>query len=233
MQFFMSVDTDHMKTVVIGGNGKDGYQFNSQMADLANFLGISIKLCRVRRPETKGKVERGIRYAKENFWPARTFSDLADLNQQALIWCSEADNRIHQSLGITPNEAFIVEQPHLGPLPTRETLYGFEKRIRKVTADSFVSFAGVKYGVPWKYSLSQVEVLPKERTVEIYSNGELIASHQLTYQKRSLVYLPHQYSGITAEAGRLAPPVMVRQIIDTSVEIRSLDEYVEAANVRS
>ena len=225
--------TDHMKTVVIGGNGKDGYQFNSQMADLANFLGVSIKLCRVRRPQTKGKVERGIRYAKENFWPARTFSDLADLNEQALIWCSEADNRIHQSLGITPNEAFLTEQPHLGALPMRESLYGFEKRIRKVTADSFVSFAGVKYGVPWKYSLSQVEVLPKGRTVEIYSNGELIASHPLTYQKRSLVYLPHQYSGIDEEAYRLAPPVLVRQIIDSSVEIRSLDEYVEAASVRS
>ncbi len=225
--------TDHMKTVVIGGNTKDGWEFNSQMADLANFLGIAVTLCRVRRPETKGKVERGIRYAKENFWPARTFSDLADLNQQALVWCSEVDNRIHQSLGITPNEAFKAEQPHLGPLPTRETLYSFEKRIRKVTADSFVSFAGVKYGVPWKYSQSQVEVLPKERIVEIYSNGELIASHPLTYQKRSLVYLRHQYSGIEAEAGRLAPPVLVRQIIDSSVEIRSLDEYVEAASVRS
>ena len=116
-------------------------------ADLANFLGIAITLCRLRRPQTKGKVERGIRYAKENFWPARTFSDLADLNEQALIWCSEADNRIHQSLGITPNEAFLTEQPHLGPLPMRESLYGFEKRIRKVTADSFVSFAGVKYAV--------------------------------------------------------------------------------------
>ncbi len=90
--------TAHMKTVVIGGNGKDGYQFNSQMADLANFLGISIKLCRVRRRETKGKVERGIRYAKENFWPARTFSDLADLNQQALIWCNEADRPGREAL---------------------------------------------------------------------------------------------------------------------------------------
>ena len=118
-------------------------------------------------------------------------SHLADLNQQALIWCAEADNRIHQSLGITPNEAFIAEQPYLGPLPTRESLYGFEKRIRKVTADCFVSFAGVKYGVPWKYSRSQVGVLPKGRILEIYSNGELIASHSLTYQKRSLVYLPN------------------------------------------
>lgn len=225
--------TDHMKTVVIGGNEKDGFQFNSQMQDLANFLGISIKLCKVRRPETKGKVERGIRYAKENFWPARTFSDLADLNQQALMWCGEADNRIHQSLGITPNEAFKAEQSRLRPLPMRESLYGFEKRIRKVTADSFVSFAGVKYGVPWKYSLSQVEVLPKQRTIEIYSNAKLIASHQLSYQKRSLVYLHNQYQGITTEAGRLTPPVLTKQIIESEVEIRSLDEYVEAASVRS
>jgi hypothetical protein len=142
------------------------------MADLAILLGVSIKLCRVRRPETKGKVERGIRYAKENFRPAKTFSDLADVNEQALIWISHANNRIHQSLCMIPNEAFLAERPQLGPLPERESLYGFEKRIRKVTADGFVPSAGVKYGVPWKYSRSQVEVLPKTRTVEIYSNGE-------------------------------------------------------------
>ena len=27
------------------------------------------------------------RYVRDNFWPARTFTDLGDLNAQADLWC--------------------------------------------------------------------------------------------------------------------------------------------------
>ncbi len=51
-------------------------------------VGFSTKLCRPRHPFTKGKVERLVRYVKENFLCARTFGDLTDLNYEAERWCS-------------------------------------------------------------------------------------------------------------------------------------------------
>ena len=39
--------------------------------------------CRPCRARTKGKVERPIRYLRENFFYARTFINDADLNEQA------------------------------------------------------------------------------------------------------------------------------------------------------
>ena len=58
--------TDHMKTVVIGGDRHSGYIYNSRLEDFAGYLGISIRLARVRRPETKGKVERAIKIDPPN-----------------------------------------------------------------------------------------------------------------------------------------------------------------------
>jgi len=94
--------TDHAKTVVIGGDATSGYEYHPQLLDLARYLGISISLCRVRRPETKGKVERAIRHVKEHLWPARSFRDLADLNEQARRWCEARDHRLHRSSGPPP-----------------------------------------------------------------------------------------------------------------------------------
>ena len=86
--------TDNMKTVVTGREaGK--VLWNTQFADFAAEMGFVPKVCQVKRPQTKGKVERLVRYVKENFFPGRSFSDLEDLNRQALEWCRKVDSKPH------------------------------------------------------------------------------------------------------------------------------------------
>ena len=49
----------------------------------------------VARGNEKGRVERSIRYIRDNFWPARSFTDVADLNAQAKRWCEgQASERV-------------------------------------------------------------------------------------------------------------------------------------------
>ncbi|WP_419187287.1 Mu transposase domain-containing protein [Ferrithrix thermotolerans] len=144
----------------------------------------------------QGKVERQIRYVKENFWPRRSFVDLVDLNDQALAWCLERDLREHPSLGCSPLEAFEKEKEHLSPLPDREELERFERKVRLVSLDSFVSFYGINYGVPFRYVGRLITVLPRGRFLEIKDQaGEVIATHRLGFKTRSLVYLKDQYKG--------------------------------------
>ena len=72
--------TDNMKTVVLKHEaGKTIFlpAFESFCAD----MGFKPSTCKVRRPQTKGKVERSVRYLKENFLPGRRFTDLYDLNR--------------------------------------------------------------------------------------------------------------------------------------------------------
>jgi len=73
------------------------------------------KVCRVRRPETKGKVERLVNYVKNNFIPGREFTAIADLNLQAMSWCEKANAKISGTTGETAYH--MLSSEHLSSLP--------------------------------------------------------------------------------------------------------------------
>ena len=74
-----TVLTDNMKTVIDGREaGKP--LWNSRFEDFAADMGFVPKVCKPRRPQTKGKVERLVDYVKDNFLPGRKFQDIGDLN---------------------------------------------------------------------------------------------------------------------------------------------------------
>ena len=65
---------------------------------------------------SKGKVERAIGYVRQNFWPLRSFHDLADVNAQARKWVDEiANQRKHRETGQAPDVRF--QQELLRPVP--------------------------------------------------------------------------------------------------------------------
>lgn len=141
--------TDNMKTVVVGRQaGK--IIWNTRFEDFAVDIGFTPKACRVRSPQTKGKVERLVHYVKDNFLPGRTFEDLSDLNRQALDWCRSADQKPHGTTGRIPLQELGSEQ--LQPLPPQAVLDKYRWESRIVTLDGMVSFDGVRYGVPWHHS---------------------------------------------------------------------------------
>jgi transposase len=82
---------DNMKQVRLNQQ-----QLNPLFVDFAGHYGFAIKTHRVRRPRTKGKVERMVHYVKDNFLNGRTFADMADLNTQARHWLMYTANaRVH------------------------------------------------------------------------------------------------------------------------------------------
>jgi hypothetical protein len=63
-------------------------------------------------------VERPFDYICRNFLAGRTFTDFNDLNTQALVWCETVANaKIKRALGMSANEAYLLEKPALIPLP--------------------------------------------------------------------------------------------------------------------
>ena len=96
----------HMKMVVTGREaGK--IIWNTQFADFAVAMGFIPKVCRVRVPQTKGKVERLVRYVKDNFFPGRNFTDLENLHQQALSRCKAVDSKPRGTTGKIPLQLHI------------------------------------------------------------------------------------------------------------------------------
>ena len=109
---------DRMKTAVIRDGERDGIVYNRALIDLARHYGFLPKACQPYRAKTKGKVERPFRYIREDFFLARSFRNLADLNDQLRRWLdSVANPRLHATTRRIVNEAFAEERMHLRPLP--------------------------------------------------------------------------------------------------------------------
>jgi transposase len=81
--------TDNMKSVVIG-KGEDRHPiWQKDYEVFMDAVGFKTKLCKPRHPFTKGKVERLVRFVKTNFLAYRTFSNITELNYEALKWCDK------------------------------------------------------------------------------------------------------------------------------------------------
>src|SRR5207237_1663661 len=112
------VPYDRMKTAVIGEDDQAHIVYNRALIDFAGHYGFHPKACRPYRAKTKGKVERPFRYVREDFFLARSFRNLGDLNAQFTQWLDQiANRRLHGTTGRIVIEHFAEERPALKPLP--------------------------------------------------------------------------------------------------------------------
>lgn len=119
---------DNMKTVVLERNayGIGQHRFHAGFYQFAKEMGFIPKLCKPYRPQTKGKVERMVRYVRDNFYaPLSTKLATADLkmdvetaNIKGVQWLDEVANvRIHHTTKERPMERLIKERSVLQALP--------------------------------------------------------------------------------------------------------------------
>lgn len=124
---------DNMKTVVTGRDayGRGRHRFHAALWALAAECGFRPRLCRPRRPQTKGKVERSIDYVASSFFhPFVTrlalegrVPELEELNAEARLWCATvANRRIHGTTGVAPAARLAEEQAVMTPYVAPETI---------------------------------------------------------------------------------------------------------------
>jgi len=115
---------DQMKAVITKDLRLLGGQLikNEEFARFAAHWGFTARACRPYRAQTKGKVERPIRYVRGNFVYARDFLGDADLDHQLSTWLEKANARIHGTTREVPRVRFECEERHL-LLPLAERPY--------------------------------------------------------------------------------------------------------------
>jgi transposase len=166
---------DRMKTAVIGEDREAHIVYNRSLIDLAGHYGFHPKACRPYRAKTKGKVERPFRYIREDFYLARSFRNLDDLNAQLAHWLGIVANpRVHATTRRVVNEAFAEEKLQPLPLvPFRAVL----KLERRVSHEGMVSVGGNLYSVPDATRKRVVEVHSLADEIRIFEADRLIAVH--------------------------------------------------------
>jgi transposase len=106
---------DQMKAVITKDLRLIGGQLvvNEEFMRFAAHWGFKARACRPYRARTKGKVERPIRYIRENFFYGRTFLNDADLDEQRERWLEKANRRVHRTTNEVPLERFDRAERHV------------------------------------------------------------------------------------------------------------------------
>lgn len=93
---------------------------NEEFLRFAAHWGFTGRACRPYRAQTKGKVERPIRYVRSNFVYGRVFLGDADLDEQRGRWMERANGRLHGTTKEAPRLRFARDEQHrLQPLAAR------------------------------------------------------------------------------------------------------------------
>ena len=74
---------DNPRTIVLERHG-DAVRFHPMLLELAGQMRVQPRLCGVRKPQQKGRVERAVRYIRERFLAGRTILDVATGNRLLL-----------------------------------------------------------------------------------------------------------------------------------------------------
>jgi transposase len=166
---------DRMKTAVIGEDDQAHIVYNRALIDFAGHYGFHPKACRPYRAKTKGKVERPFRYIREDFFLARSFRNLDDLNAQLAHWLGTVANpRVHATTRRVVNEAFAEEKLQSLPLVPFSAVLKLERR---VSHEGMVSVGGNFYSVPDATRKRVVEVHSLANEIRIFEAGRLIVVH--------------------------------------------------------
>jgi hypothetical protein len=121
---------------------------NKRLLALAHHYGFVPKRCQIRRPQTKGKVERAIGYLAGNYWPRVKDFDLSveELNETVLTWLTEVDKDTLRDFGESRNERFAKEMPYVNPLPAVPFDYRQPEELL-VSRESCITYPTNRYSV--------------------------------------------------------------------------------------
>lgn len=220
---------DNLKQVVLSPG-----KWNPKFLDFAAHYGFQLKKCRPYRARTKGKVERSVRYLRDNFLKGRSFADLIDLNAQSLHWLNYTANvRVHATTGERPCD--LLPKELLRPLQEIASYRLPILAVRKVSAESFVHFAGNRYSVPPQYCRKKVIVSQREQRVVIELGDVIVAEHPFTSERGKSIASPDHLSecwklsvqGNTSPSAESLPDWRLR--FDQSVAAPQLSAYEAAA----
>ena len=142
--------------------------------------------CRVRDPDRKGKVERGVGHAKNTPLKGLRFESLEEAQTYLDHWETRwADTRIHGTTKRQVAAMFADEKPMLQPLPVEPFRY-YQYGKRTVNLDGCVEVDAAYYGAPPGWIGRHVQVQWDSHQVRLLDplTGQLLREHLLQVRGR-------------------------------------------------
>lgn len=189
---------DQTKLVVLHEQYRE-LQLNQRFHEYATHAGYQIHACEGFDPESKGKVEAGVKYVKQNCLYGEQFNDWQHLQEHVKDWLDNvANTRLHGTTGQVPLELYEAEerqtmQPYLTPSVVHPS--GHQLLTRQADKTGLIAWQSNKYSVPMVYQRCRVGVQAEGSQLHIFDleSGEEIACHTLSTGKGQIVRNNNHY----------------------------------------
>lgn len=166
---------DNSTVIMTGGTGRDARAV-PEMQAFSDRFGFTFVAHAVGDANRSARVEAPFWHVENNFYKGRTFTSLADLNLQAVVWCQAYNGVFHASFGGIPDELWRIELPVIKPLPAYVP-EPTEVHPRRVDTEAFVRLHTNHYSVPEQRIGQQVEVHETLERVRVFAGHTLLAEH--------------------------------------------------------
>ena len=181
---------DNLKSAVLERQG-DAIRFHPTLLAFAGHYRFEPRPVAVARGNEKGRVERAIRYVRDAFFAARTFTDLADLNVQAQAWCAgqAADRPCPEDGALSVRAAFASEQPRLLALPANP--YPSDEVLAVQAGKTpYVRFDLNDYSIPHTHVRRPLTVRADPLRVRVVDGATVVADHPRSYDRKAQIEDP-------------------------------------------
>ena len=173
--------TDNMSSIVNHEKNNFCDEFKAFLKD----FNIEGKRCKVRSPNTKGKVEVRNKFIK---WLI-PYNNYFEKEEELIKIIDKITNKVNTQINSTTNVKPILlyqkEKEYLSALPSNQIIdnyLNFNIPV-KVSNTSLIYYKGSQYSVPPKYINKTLKVKVNNNKLYIYNNTELVQTHNLSEQK--------------------------------------------------
>ena len=188
---------DQTKMVVLHEEYRE-LELNPRFNEYATYAGFTIRACEGYDPESKGKVEAGVKFVKYNGLYGEDFSSWSELETYVAHWLDTiANTRTHGTTGCVPKVLYEEkEQSQMRPYHTPSVVHQSGQWTgRKADKTGLISWKSNKYSVPLAYQRTSIGVEENANMLIFYdiSTNSEIARHELSLRKGEIIKKEHHY----------------------------------------
>lgn len=190
---------DNLKSVVLDRVG-NAIRFNPQLLAFAGHYRYEPRPVAPYRGNEKGRVERAIRYVRDNFIPARSFDSFEDINRQADQWCTTIalqrgwpEDRRH-----TVAEALERDRQALRLLPEANFPCHERKEVR-AGKTPYVRFDLNDYSIPHTHVRKTLVVVADLEQMRVLDGNDVIATHERSLDRGRQIEDPVHLAELTEQ----------------------------------
>jgi hypothetical protein len=217
---------DNLRSAVLERFG-DQVRLHPRLLDLCGHYHFQARPCQVGRGNEKGRVERSIRYIRDSFFAARSWTTIEDLNRQAKEW---RDRIAHQRRwpgddSRSVAEVFAEEKARLIPLPEHPFETDLVKTVRSGKT-IYVRFDQNDYSIPHALVGQLLTLVATPEVVRILDGEREVARHRRSYDRHQRIEEAIHIAALVEQKRKARAATAAGRL---SEAVSNIEEFLQAA----